>query len=117
MITAVIDENLQGENKQLSANDIKVGISKYAQSHEFPAINERNRTSAYDKFIKRLEILPTDPQSLDDLGGMQDVKEKLLNAVMSSSLKPEIEKDIEKIKSRGKMEFYCMENQAAGRLI
>lgn len=101
MITAVIDENLQGENKQLSANDIKVGISKYAQSHEFPAINERNRTSAYDKFIKRLEILPTDPQSLDDLGGMQDVKEKLLNAVMSSSLKPEIEKRYRENKVKG----------------
>ncbi len=90
MITAIVDENLQGDNKQLTLEDFKIGISKYAQSHELPAINERNRTSAYDKIIKRLEISPDDPQSLDDIGGMQEVKEKLLNAVMSSSLKPEI---------------------------
>lgn len=91
MITSIIDENLQGENKELTLQDIKNGISLYAQSHELPAINERNRTAAYDKFIKRLEIRTTDPQSLDDIGGMQDVKENLMNAVMSSSLKPEIE--------------------------
>jgi len=90
IITGIIDENLQAGNKKLCLDDFKSGISIYAQSHELPAINERNRTSAYDKFIKRLEILSSDPQSLDDIGGMQETKEKLLNAVMASSLKPEI---------------------------
>lgn len=108
MITAIIDDNLQGENKKLSLNDFKNGISKYAQSHDLPAINERNRTSAYDKFIKRLEISPTDPQSLDDLGGMKQVKEQLLNAVMSTSLKPETAKRYKenKVKSQNGILLY-----------
>ena len=85
MITKIIDEHLQKGTAQLTAEDLKYGISLYAQEHELPAINERNRTSAYDKFIKRLEISPNDPQSLNDVGGMKEVKEKLLSAVMATS--------------------------------
>ena len=101
MITGIIDENLQAGNKKLSLEDFENGISAYAQSHELPAINERNRTSAYDKVIKRLEILPSDPQSLDDIGGMQETKEKLLNAMMASSLKPEILERYKKNRVKG----------------
>ena len=85
MITGIINNRLAYSEKPLTVDDIKTGISQYAQEHGFPEINNRNQTSAYDKFIKRLEISPDDPQTLDDVGGMKAVKEKLLSAVMATS--------------------------------
>ena len=85
MFTKIIDNHLQNSNEQLTKEDLLNGIAQFALEHELPVINERNRTSAYDKFIKRLEITADDPQSLDDVGGMKDVKEKLLNAVLADT--------------------------------
>ena len=102
MITRIINNRLSYSEEPLTIDDIKTGISQYAQEHGFPEINERNKTSAYDKFIKRLEISPNDPQTLNDVGGMKSVKEQLLNAVMSAS--SDTKKNERYIKNRVKPE-------------
>lgn len=57
-------------------------IKTYSKEQDIPEINEFNRTSMYDTVLKREQYKPGDPQSLDDIGGMKAVKEKVTEKII-----------------------------------
>lgn len=79
------------EKTAISAEDVKALITKYSREQNMPEINAQNTTSIYDKVIQRTIFKPNDPKSMDDLGGMEDVKAKLREAIINP-LKPEARK-------------------------
>jgi len=90
ILTSTIGDRISESEEPLTAADFKREINKFAQEHGLPEINDRNKTSAYDTFLKRVKISSDDPQTLDDLGGMKEVKEKLLEAVSFEASNPDI---------------------------
>lgn len=90
ILSNTIDTPLAYSDKPLTLEDFKREISQFALSHDMPEINDRNKTSAYDTYLKRIKITANDPQNLDDLGGMEEVKKKLLEAVSFESEYPDI---------------------------
>ncbi len=103
ILSNTIDTQLSYTDEQLTVEDFKREINNFAITHELPEINDRNKTSSYDTFIKRLKISSDDPQNLDDLGGMKDVKEKLLQVVGFDMLNPDIVEryKLNKVKEQG----------------
>lgn len=94
-ITAILSNTMATRIKEsyapISVDTFKKAISNYAIEHKIPEINERNTTSKYDTFIKRTQIKKNDPQSFDDIGGMNEAKEALKEAMLEF-----IDKDIQK---------------------
>ena len=89
ILSKSIDRCSESKNNILNAEDIKYEINEHAVKNGFPEVNDRNKTSAYDTYIKRLKITPNDPQTLSELGGMQEVKNKILSIVSFDMNNPE----------------------------
>ena len=85
-ITAILSNTMatkiKEDNSPISVETFKKAISKYAVEHNIAEINERNTTSKYDTFIQRTQIKSSNPQSLDDIGGMNEAKEALNEAML-----------------------------------
>lgn len=69
-------------NKKVQLPEILAEIREYSKEQDIPEINEFNKTSMYDSVIKREQYKADDPQSLDDIGGMNDVKEKVTKKII-----------------------------------
>jgi len=67
---------------KVSLPEILSEIKEYSKEQDIPEINEFNKTSMYDSVIKREQYRPGDPQKLDDIGGMKDIKEKITEKII-----------------------------------
>jgi len=90
ILSNTIDSSLAYGDEKLTVEEFKREIADFALSHDMPEINDRNKTSSYDTYIKRVKIYPDDPQTLDDLGGLKEVKKQLLDATSFETNNPEI---------------------------
>ena len=86
---ATIEKALNNNIQELTIEDFKESIKNFSHERNMPEVNERNITSQYDTILKRTNITSKDPQSLDDIGGMQEAKEALFESVIMAN-KPEI---------------------------
>jgi len=71
----------KGQNK-VELPGLLEEIKTYSKEQDIPEINEFNKTSMYDTVLKREQYKPGDPQSLADIGGMKDVKEKIVEKIV-----------------------------------
>lgn len=85
-IQHVINESARGaasENKSVvTLEELLDSINTYSKEQDIPEINEYNKTSMYDTVIKREQYRKGDPQSLADVGGMQDVKARITEKII-----------------------------------
>ncbi len=82
----VIDESARSaasdENGKVDLPELLSEIKTYSKEQEIPEINEYNKTSMYDTVIKREQYRDSDPQKLADIGGMNEVKEKIQEKII-----------------------------------
>ncbi len=94
-ITHLTNETLQGAltegYEEVSVTDFKDAIKKFSHERNMPEVNDLNITSQYDTVLHRIAMKPSDPKSLDDIGGMKEAKYGLYESVISA-FDPEIMK-------------------------
>lgn len=82
----VIDESARSAasegKKDVELSELLNEIKIYSKEQDIPEINEFNKTSMYDTAIKREQYKKGDPQSLSDIGGMNDVKTKITEKII-----------------------------------
>lgn len=82
----VIDESARSTasegNIEVELSELLNEIKIYSKEQDIPEINEFNKTSMYDTVIKREQYKKDDPQCLSDVGGMNDVKEKITEKII-----------------------------------
>lgn len=82
----VIDESARSAasngKKEVKLNELLNEIKTYSKEQDIPEINEYNKTSMYDTAIKREQYKKDDPQCLADVGGMNDVKAKIIEKII-----------------------------------
>ena len=82
----VIDESARSaasdENNKVDLPELLSEINTYSKEQDIPEINEYNKTSMYDTIIKREKYSSSDPQKLADIGGMNEVKEKIQEKII-----------------------------------
>lgn len=87
---------IHDEKEAISMEEMKIQISNYAKQQSIPEVNDYNTTSMYDTDLKRVEIRKDDPKSLDDIGGMFNVKRQLVESIIypwTPSIRAELEKN------------------------
>ena len=70
-------EHAAAENRKPDYEDIVKEIKVFAKEHSITELTEEGTTCGYDTFLKRNIFSESDPKSLDDVIGMDDVKKEL----------------------------------------
>lgn len=96
ILSTTIRKHLNKSEEPLTVLAFKTAINIFAKDRNLPEINDRNKTSAHDTFLKRVQITHDDPQTLDELGGMKEVKGKLIEALGFDTENPDI---VERLKA------------------
>lgn len=85
-IQHVINESVRSSvssgKETVTLENLMEEIKTYSKEQDIPEINEFNKTSMYDTEIKREQYKKGDPQSLSDIGGMQDVKAQIVQKII-----------------------------------
>ena len=89
LASATIEKALDEGVEELTVEDFKEAIKNFSKERNLPEVNDLNITSQYDTILKRTIIKPKDPHSLNDIGGMKEVKEAMLESVIMAN-DPEI---------------------------
>ncbi len=89
---ARIIERAFNKNNNPTMNDINSELESYAKLYNITDLNDEGTTSNYDVFQKRVSFSVNDPKSLDDVIGMNEVKNKL-RKIFTPIKKEELLKD------------------------
>ena len=77
-VTRYIEELLNKESAPTYEYCNKL-LTEVAEKNNITDLSEEGSTAIYDTYLKRMPIAPTDPQSLDEVAGMYEVKKVLKN--------------------------------------
>lgn len=86
---STIENAINAGKDDLTVDDFKEAIKNFSHERNLPEVNDLNVTSSYDKVLKRVQIKPKDPHSLDEIGGMKEAKEALYESIIVAN-DPEI---------------------------